>query len=406
MTRTFLGIFFANIQISFYSGYGRSKKGFFMKSAAWVQIDLGAIRSNLQKIRELAPQSKILAMIKADAYGHGLLPVAKAIPEADGFGITTFDDALSLRQAGCKQTIVLMHGFFEKEDLQTASFYDLHLVIHNHEQIQMLTQASLEKPVNVWLKIDTGMHRLGFAIEEVENAYVILQSCKNVQKPICLLSHFANSDQNNHFLNLEQKNQFAKITNTLSGVKSMENSAAILTANKNTFDWIRPGFMLYGASPFPDRIGRDLGLSPAMSVMARILSIKNFQKGSFIGYGSTYQATRDGKMAVISIGYGNGYPKDAINGTPVLVGDKLCFTVGRVSMDMLTIDITDHPSIQLQDIVTLWGKNLPVEKVAEYLQCSPYELFCRVSKMTHFYRDSSETTLEKLIDLSKTKVSS
>ena len=361
-----------------------------MNYGAIAHINLAALQHNFQRVQELAPHSKIMAMLKANAYGHGLLPVAKALAKADAFGLAYPAEALELRQAGITKRLVVTHGFTNVEELQLFAEHNLDAVIHHHEQVKILQQAKLNKKISTWLKIDSGMHRLGFAIKDAELAYQELAKNSQVQKPIYIMTHLAEADDLSSPATQKQLSCFAKANphpNPLpegEGVLSVANSAAIIAWSESHADWVRPGIMLYGVSPFSDKIGEDINLKPVMILQSKILTIKNLTKGDKVGYGGTYTCPENMPIGIASIGYGDGYPRHAKNGTPVLVNGKKCQLAGRVSMDMITIDLRNNPAAKPGDPVILWGNGLPVEYIAQSADTIPYELFCRLTKRVQF----------------------
>lgn len=351
-----------------------------MSRPTFLQIDLQALQHNYARVRELAPSSQILAMVKANGYGHGMEQVAQALPNADSFGVASIDEGLRLRAAGITQPIFLMEGLFYPDEIALAAEHQFTLIVHHEAGLRMLELADTKLPsFNVWLKINTGMNRLGFAPEVVPAVYQRLLACATVKKSIGLMTHFASADADDLLSAGKQIDRFQQITELLAGLKSLANSAAILRLPKVHADMVRPGLMLYGASPFANRTGDDEGLRPVMTLASRIIAINNVKQGEKVGYGGTWAAPADTRVAVVAAGYGDGYPQFAKSGTPVLVNGVMCETVGRVSMDMLTVDLTNAPEASINDPVILWGSGLPVETVAAYNQLSAYELFTRMT---------------------------
>jgi alanine racemase len=274
------------------------------------------------------------------------------------------EEALVLRAAGIKQRIVLMEGFFTAEELLVISQQNLEIVIHNHEQLKALQQHTSIEPLTVWLKINTGMNRLGFLPQDAKEVWQVLKDCKAV-KQIRLMTHFADADDLSKPSMLRQIDCFNEVTAHMSGERSLANSAAILGWPAAHADWVRPGIMLYGVSPFSEKTGEQHGLMPVMTLRSEIIAIQALRKGDAVGYGSTWIAPQDMRIGVVAIGYGDGYPRNAKNGTPVLLNNHVVSLVGRVSMDMLTIDLHTQPKAKVGDAVTLWGKNLPVETISK-----------------------------------------
>lgn len=344
-----------------------------------MKIDLAALKHNLERVHEIAPHSKVIAMVKANAYGHGIERIAQGLPAADAFGVASMEEGIRLREVGITQPIVLVEGLFYPEEIKEAEKYHFTLVVHHIPHVEMLEKAKVVEPFPVWLKMNTGMHRLGFAIHEVDTIYQRLMAASSVQKPIGLMTHFAEADMVDSAATSQQIARFNQATAHLSGPRSLANSAGILAWQEAQGDWVRPGLMLYGASPFPDKMGLDHGLQPVMTLWSRLIAINPVKKGGKIGYGGTWTATEDMLIGVVGVGYGDGYPQFAQNGTPVLVNNTVCPLVGRVSMDMLTVDLRNVPQAKIGDPVTLWGQGLPVEEVARHSHTSPYEILTRMT---------------------------
>jgi alanine racemase len=350
-----------------------------MSRPTYITIDLGAVRHNLQRVKSLTNNKHIIAMVKANAYGHGMTRIAKALNEADALGVASLDEALSLREAGITQPIFLMEGLFYPEELAEAVKQDLTLIVHHEPQLLMLEKAKLSHPVAVWLKINTGMHRLGIALEDFPSFYERLEKCAMVKKPIGLMTHFAEADNPESKATLAQIDLFNTLTASFQNPKSLANSAGILAWPASQGDWVRPGLMLYGVSPFKNKVGLDHDLKPVMTLSSRLIAIVPVKKGGSVGYGGTWTAEKDSLIGVVGVGYGDGYPQFAQNGTPVLVNGRECPLVGRVSMDMLTVNLSDATDARIGDPVILWGRGLPVERIAECARTSPYELLTRMT---------------------------
>lgn len=353
-----------------------------MSRPTYITINLDALRHNLACVGALAPGRRILAMLKANAYGHGMTRVARALSEADAFGVASLEEGMALRESGVARPIVLVEGVFSSDELALAVKYQCELVVHHLFQLEMLEKARLQSKVPIWLKINTGMNRLGTPLSEVPQVYQRLMAAAQVKKPICLMTHFAEADRIASNVTRSQIAMFYQAVENLIGPRSLANSAAIMAwpeALGGTGDWVRPGLMLYGASPFVGKTGEGLGLRPVMTLCSRIIAINTVAKGERVGYGGTWTAPADRRVAVVAAGYGDGYPQFAKNNTPVLVNDSVCPLVGRVSMDMLTVDVTQQPQAKIGDPVTLWGEGLPVEHVAAESTSSPYEVFTRMT---------------------------
>ncbi len=361
-----------------------------------ITIDIAALRHNVAWVKEKAAGARILAMVKSNAYGHGLVRVASALsllPEVDALGVASLEEGILLRQAGISRPIVLMEGLFTAEELTLAHEYQFTLVVHHVDQVEMLENRKIPSPLSVWLKIDTGMHRLGFHPKEVQTMYLRLMNCREVKKPVGLMTHFAESDDLNSGMTQNQFAIFAKITAGLAGPRSLANSAAIFSLPETHADWVRPGIVLYGSSPFAQRTGAELGLRPVMTLSSRLIAIHTVAKGEAVGYGCTWVAPQNTVIGVVAVGYGDGYPRHAVNGTPVLVNGVACPLVGRVSMDMVTVNLSAVSNAKIGDAVLLWGDKLPIEKVAEYSQTTAYELLTRIAQRVHIVEVNRESVL-------------
>lgn len=351
-----------------------------MSRPTQITIDLAAVSHNLKQIRTIAPRCAIMAMVKSNAYGHGLSRIALALPNTDALGVACLEEGSQLRKAGVDNAIVLMEGLFSTEELSRAAAGNFTIVVHHEGQVAMLEQHRLPQPIAVWLKIDTGMHRLGFQPNEAVRMYQRLSQCASVKQPIGLMTHFAESDAVKGESTQKQINLFQRATKGLIGPRSLANSAGILAWPSAHGDWVRPGIMLYGASPLAGYTGSQHGLQPVMSLTSELIAIHDLQKGERIGYGATYECPENMRVGVIAIGYGDGYPRHAKNGTPTLVNGVLCPLAGRVAMDMITVDLRAQPNAKVGDPVMLWGKELPVEVVAEHSGTTCYELLTRITQ--------------------------
>jgi alanine racemase len=318
-------------------------------------------------------------MVKANAYGHGIERIAQGLTNADAFGVASMEEGIRLRQVGITQPIVLVEGLFYADEIKEAEKHRFTLVVHHLPHVEMLEKAQVTHPFPIWLKINTGMHRLGFAAQEVDNIYQRLRQAPAVQKPIGLMTHFAEADRVESVTTQEQIKIFNHITAHLSGPRSLANSAGIIAWQEAHGDWVRPGLMLYGASPFANKTGLDHGLQPVMTLWSRLIAVNLVKKGGKVGYAGTWTAPEDMQIGVVGVGYGDGYPQFAKNGTPVLVSDTLCPLIGRVSMDMLAVDLRGLPHAKIGDPVILWGQGLPVEEIARHSRTSPYEILTRMT---------------------------
>jgi len=346
-------------------------------------IDLAALRHNFSRVKKLAPKSKIIAMIKSNAYGHGLIHIAKALNTADAFGVARLQAGLHLREAGISQDIVLMPGFLTAEQLPLISEHRLQIVVHHDYQIEMLLQTTLAEPLDVWLKIDTGMGRLGFTLAEVQQRYQQLKTSKNI-RTIRFMTHFASVDEVDHPTNALQFKRFAKAKTLLPGEWSAAKSAAIMGFSDTHSEWVRPGLMLYGVSPLNNQSSATLDLQPVMTLTAPVISVRTLAKGEPVGYGSIWTCPEAMPIAVVGIGYGDGYPRHAAQGTPVLIHGKQAPRIGRVCMDMIMLDLRGHEHVKPGDIATLWGQGLAAAIIAEHAETIPYELFCSVTRRVKF----------------------
>ncbi|MDI1308525.1 MAG: alanine racemase [Methylotenera sp.] len=354
-------------------------------------IRLDAFRHNY-RVAKQSHGGKALAVIKANAYGHGAVHCAKAIEgEADGFAVACLEEALQLREAGLPEPILLLEGFFEAIELPEIVANDLWIVVHAQWQIEILLAAKLAKPLHVWLKMDSGMHRVGLSPSEYGQAYERLKNHKNVAN-IVMMTHFANADNLSSNHTLQQIEIFHNATHGLGSETSLENSAAILGWKKaicigdTKNQWTRPGIMLYGADPL---MNTDTKLKPVMQLNSQIISIRTIKQGEPIGYGSIFTAERDTVVGVVACGYADGYPRSAVTGTPMAVEGKMTRLIGRVSMDMLFVDLTDIPNASIGSSVELWGNNVSANAVAISAGTIAYELFCNVKRAHFQYFDAA-----------------
>ncbi len=338
-------------------------------------IDTNALGHNLQVARR-ATAARIMAVIKADGYGHGLLRVAGALAAADGFALLDIRDAVQLREAGFRQPILLLEGFFGAEDLPLIAEYNLACVIHSAWQVALLDAYPGRGSLDVWLKINSGMNRLGFAPQQAAPAMAQLRRHRAVRS-ITLMSHFANADEARGVA--EPLALFNEVAAPFRVARSLANSAALLRYPETHGDWVRPGIMLYGASPFADVSAAQLGLKPAMTLSSRIIATQELSAGDEVGYGALFRADRNMRVGIVACGYADGYPRHAPNGTPVLVDGARTRTLGRVSMDMLFVDLSTIPHAGVGSEVVLWGENLPIEEVARAAGTISYELVCALA---------------------------
>ncbi len=341
---------------------------------------------NLSIIKQRSPHAHIIAMVKANAYGHGLRSVSLRLePHVASLGVASIDEALALRKAGVKIPITLMEGVFGPDELLVASCEGFHVVFHSFDQIAWLeASSSLPVPLTAWLKIDTGMGRLGFNPQDALQAYERLTSNKQIIAPLGIMSHLACADDLQHPLNNQQREIFSLFTRDLPGPKSLCSSAALFSSDPH-YEYIRPGLALYGVSPLHNFTATELDLKPVMTLQTRLIAVRVSRKGSSLGYGAQFICPEDMPVGVIAMGYGDGYPRSARNGTPILVNGVRCSIIGRVSMDMITIDLRPYPQAKVNDQVILWGNGLPLEEVVPYTNCSPYDILTSIQTRVTFH---------------------
>ncbi|MDB5804489.1 MAG: alanine racemase [Betaproteobacteria bacterium] len=345
-----------------------------------VRFDTAALAHNLEVARRRAPHAKVWAVIKANAYGHGLLRAADALRAAGGFALLDLNEAARLREAGFAHPVLLLEGIFEPRDLDLVEAMHLTPVLHSAEQIAILEAAAPKRPIDVYLKCNSGMNRLGFTGAAMIAAHARLKSLKQV-KSITLMTHFADADGPSGVSS--QLAAFDAATAGLAGARSLANSAATMRYPETHGDWVRPGIMLYGASPFPDESAASLGLMPAMTLSSELIAVQALKAGEGVGYGYLYRAERDMRVGVVACGYADGYARHAAGGTaagtPILVDGVRTRTVGRVAMDMMYVDLTPVPRAGVGSQVTLWGDGLSADEVALASGTVSYELFCALA---------------------------
>ena len=347
-----------------------------MRRAARAQIDLQALKYNFQRVKQLAPHSQRMAVIKSDAYGHGMLQCAQALSDADAFAVAHIDEAIALREAGIIQPITVFQGFQNKSQLQQMQALNLRPVVHQHWQIELLEQTPLND-LSVWLKVNTGMNRLGIALPDVAQAISRLSAISWL-KELALCSHLANADVPEQPLNQQQIKVFNDLRLDFNGVCSLTNSAGLIAFPEVQADWVRPGIMLYGASPLQNKSAQELDLRPVMQLSTTLIAINQLKKNAAIGYGSLWQCPEDMPVGIAAIGYGDGYPRHAQSGTPVLVNGQASQLLGRVSMDSICIDLRGV-NAQCGDQVELWGHSVSVNEVARCSDSIAYELLCNAA---------------------------
>jgi len=344
------------------------------------RIDSQALRANLALLKGRASGARILAVIKANAYGHGLVPVALALGEADAFAVARIEEAAALRATGIVQPIVLLEGVINAGQLAEAARLKLEMVVHEPAQIALLEEFRGRHRFGLWLKVDTGMNRLGFRPEGFATAWARLQALRPAPQILRAMTHLACADEPDSAQTAEQLQRFAALVRGLDAELSIANSAALLTRVDTHVQWVRPGLALYGVSPFAGETGLTRGLKPVMSLMSTVLAVREVPIGEYVGYGARWQAARASRVAILAGGYGDGLLRSLPSGTPIMIGGRRAPIVGRVSMDMLAVDITDLPPVIPGQPAQLWGGSLPVEELAAAAGTIPYELLCGVSQ--------------------------
>ena len=352
-------------------------------------VHLGALRHNLSRVRELAPGARVMAVVKADAYGHGLERVARALAAGvDAFAVAAIADGLRLRAAGHLQRIVVLSGPDTVSDIAEMQRLRLDALIHHDAQLPWLAKADPARGgLRVWIKVDTGMHRLGFAPARAREVHAALLAMPAVDGEIGLMTHFASSEEFESRDTAVQIQRFREATAGLNGPRALSNSAAVLGWPDARGDWVRTGGLLYGLSVVDGRSGADFGFRPAMTLSTRLVAINQLARGERVGYNGTYECPEDMAVGVAAIGYGDGYPRSAAAGTPVLVNGRQAPLIGRVSMDLITIDLRGMPDARTGDRVTLWGEGLPVETVAAAAGTISYDLTCGMTRRVLFAED-------------------
>ncbi|WOH38389.1 alanine racemase [Thalassotalea fonticola] len=354
-------------------------------------ISKSALRHNYKVAQSLAPDSNNLAVIKANAYGHGAVVIASILePLVPAFGVACIEEAIELRQGGISKPILLLEGIFSSDEVEIAVANNFWIMVDNSQQANWVLNAKISAPVKVWLKVDTGMHRLGLQPNQVNDIYLSLRASENVYDDIILTTHFSSADEH---ASSATSNQIAVFNQTKLQLQnclgkndvipcSLANSAALLAFPETRLNWNRLGFMLYGNSPLDQDNEASKSLMPVMSLKSAIISIREVSAGQSVGYNQSWTATRNTKIATVAIGYGDGYPRSAKSGTPTLINGQRAPLAGRVSMDMITIDVTDIVDVKLGDDVILWGAELPVNEIAEFSDTIGYEVLTRLSSRT------------------------
>lgn len=349
-------------------------------------IDLDALRHNYLSARRLHG-GRALATLKANAYGHGAEACARALaPIADGFAVAFLDEALALRRAGITTPILLLEGCFSAEELREAHAHGFWVAVHQESQLHALETAPAHaQGMHVWLKLNSGMNRAGFALRDAGALHARLRSARAVDR-ITVMSHFARADEPGSVATAKQIQAFDEATADLAGERSLANSAALLAWPEARRDWARPGILLYGADPLP---GEGHGLLPVMTLQSEVFAVRDLKAGDPLGYGARFVAEKPMRIGLVAVGYADGYPRTVPNGTPVAVGGHASRIVGRVSMDMLTVDLTELPSEGVGSTVELWGKSVPINRIASAAGTIAYELLCHVQRVPRVYRGAA-----------------
>lgn len=344
-----------------------------------LHIDRQALLHNYCVISQQAPQSKVIAMVKSNAYGCGLEYVVRALSnQIYAFGVACVAEAMAIRAWGVDDICLIFQGVHQAHEWQLAAQNGFEVVLHHPAQLKWLLDTTLSKPVRIWIKINTGMHRLGFPPKELAHVEKVLRACPWVDANIGLMTHFACADIPEHPLNHQQIQLWHTLSKDWPGSTSACNSAAIWSFPECQGTHVRPGISLYGVSPFAHQTAQSLSLKPVMRYCSALMTIGDYPEGVSIGYGATFTTQRPSRIGVVAVGYGDGYPRHMQQGASVWIAGQLAPIVGRISMDMMTVDLTDCTGVQLGDHVELWGENLPIEKIAEQAGTIPYELMCQV----------------------------
>lgn len=347
-----------------------------MKRAAFARINLAHLKHNLATIRRVAKQSKVMAVVKADAYGHGMLNVCKSLEDVDAFAVAFMNEAMELRESGIQQPIVALQGFSNAADLNNAITQNISVVVHHQEQLKILRTHSSSINLNVLIKIDTGMHRLGFAVDDFPSVLKDIQSILTRQSNIVLMTHLACADEMTNMATQQQLEQFDLLVKDLLFEQTIANSAGILAWPESHRNWVRPGLVLYGVNPIEERHGLEsVDLRAVMSLHAPLISIKKCKKGEKIGYGGDFSCPNDMLIGIIAIGYADGYPRHLRHAPNVCIGSQIVPLVGRVSMDMVAVDLTGV-NVHIGELAELWGESVAVTEVAKHAETISYELLC------------------------------
>ena len=356
-----------------------------MSRPTYAIIDTQAFVANYRYAKSLAPGSQALAVVKANAYGHGAVTLARALSgQADAFGVACSEEAMELRESGIDDPILLLEGAFDPEEITLADRENLMLVVHAPHQLDWALKAKPNRPLKVWLKIDTGMHRLGFAPQEAHRIFQRVKTSPHIGE-VVLMSHFARADETDSDATTTQLETFHEASKNLAAPFSLANSAATLAWPQTHAQWIRPGIMLYGSSPLTDNRIDTSALIPVMRLESELIAIRDLAAGESVGYGGRFTCDKPTRVGVVAAGYGDGYPRHAPDGTPVAVNGQRTRLIGRISMDMLTVDLSDQPNAAIGDTVQLWGDTISASEVARPSETLSYELFTGVTRRVHFH---------------------
>ncbi len=350
-------------------------------------INLDALIHNIGVIKSKLNGSKIVAVVKANAYGHGLVQIAKTLSShVEAYAVARIEEALSLRSAGIVKPIILLEGFFNEVDIPVIVANNFEVALHSFQLLEQVERAEIPSPVKCWLKLDTGMHRLGVGPDEADEFYNRMMSCGNIAKPFGLISHLCTADEPEKSDYTERQIRiFRDFEHAHPGMHTaLANSAGIFSWPESHTDWVRPGIILYGVSPYEDRTGKDLGLRPVMTLTSNLIAVRRLRKGEKVGYGISYEAERDTTLGIVAMGYGDGYPRQTPNGTPVWINGRFAYTAGHVCMDMMFVDLGPDSEDCVGDEVELWGEHLPVEIIAGKVGTIPYELVLKLTSRVEF----------------------
>lgn len=340
-------------------------------------IHSAALRQNLEIVRRAAPKSRVWSVVKANGYGHGIDRIWQHLSDTDGFALLNLEEAILLRERGWKKPILLLEGFFHSDELELLDRYRLTTSVHSNWQIQALAKAQLSAPIDIYVKVNSGMNRLGFMPEQIHNVWQKLRSLENVGE-MTLMSHFAEAEKEEGII--EPMKQVEQAAEGLNCPRSLSNSAATLWHPEAHFDWVRPGIILYGASPsgqWQDIAGT--GLKPAMSLSSEIIGIQQLRPGAGVGYGYRYHASAEQRIGIVACGYADGYPRHAPTGTPVVIDGIRTQTIGAISMDMMVVDLTPCPQAGIGTKAELWGEQVKIDEVASSAGTVGYELMCAIA---------------------------